>query len=101
MDMRSRLGSLSIAKTVLSAGPRVGLNTWYKANVHNSNDTNAKARMGRAIAIVRVSCAPTEIQEPRLRIVFNAVASFPFGTEYAERGSRTKLSALSGASRIS
>jgi hypothetical protein len=62
--MRSRLGSLSTATPVpgLFGGP-AGLNTWYRRNVHKSNDTKAKARMGRAIAIVRVSCAPIEIQK--------------------------------------
>ena len=67
--------------------------------VHSSNDTKAKARMGRAIAIVRVSCARTEIQESRIRIKsLTQFGCFLFGTEYAERGNPTEASALSVAS---
>jgi len=75
--MRSRLGSLSIATPIpeLLEEP-VGLNTWYRRKVHNINDKNAKARMGRATAIVRVSSAPTEVQKSRIRIIFNACCMF-------------------------
>jgi hypothetical protein len=104
--MRSRFGSFSITTPVLGLfGLLAGLNTWYIRKMQSNNDTKAKALIGRAIAIVELSCS----FKPRSRSLrqeitfFNGSWLVPLtDAEYAGlRQTVPKCSALLRVSQIS